>query len=396
MQRLQAFQYELRPTGDQQRAMRRFAGACRFVFNQSLALQKARYERGEKKLTYAGLCKELTQWRNSRETPWLKDGPVHPQQQALKDLERAYTNFFEKRAAFPRFKKKGLADSFRYPDPKQIHLDEANSRIFLPKLGWLRYRNSRNVLGTLRNVTVSCKAGRWRVSIQTQRAVEIPLPEATTIVGIDMGIVRYAALSDGTDVPSAHSLKQHFAQLGRLQRRMSRKTKFSRNWVKAKARVQKLQHHIANCRRDHIHKASNAISKNHAMAVVENLRIRNMSASAKGSVEAPGRNVRAKCALNRSILDQGWFEFRRQLDYKLTWRGGQLLAVPAFNTSRKCSCCGYTAAENRPTQEQFECIACGYRENADTNAARNILAAGHAVLAGGERAQSGRSLSVAV
>ena len=108
-----------------------------------------------KKLSYAGLCKLLTEWRNSVETTWLADVPVHPLQQTLKDLERAYTNFFAKRADFPRFKKKNQSDSFRYPDPKQIKLDQTNSRIFLPKLGWLRYRNSRDVLGELRNVTVS-------------------------------------------------------------------------------------------------------------------------------------------------------------------------------------------------------------------------------------------------
>ena len=375
--------------------MRRFAGACRFAFNQGLALQKDRYERGEKKLNYAGLCKALTQWRNGKATPWLKDGPVHTQQQALKDLERAYTNFFEKRAAFPRFKRKGQSDSFRYPDPKQFRLDEANSRIFLPKLGWIRYRNSRQVLGMLKNATVSLKAGRWFVSIQTERAVEQPLPEARSMVGVDVGIVRYAALSDGSEVRPVSSLRQHLKRLTLLQRRMSRKTKFSRNWVKAKARVQKLQARIANVRRDHIHQASNTISKNHAIVVVEDLKIRNMSASAAGTVEEPGRNIRAKSGLNRSILDQGWFEFRRQLEYKLNWRGGELLAVPAYNTSRKCSCCGFTAAQNRPTQSKFQCVACGYCDNADTNAARNILAAGHAALACGERAQSGRSMSEA-
>ena len=114
--------------------MRRFAGACRFVFNKALALQKERYEQGEKKLGYFELCKELTAWRNGSETPWLKDAPASTQQQALKDLERAYTNFFAKRAGFPRFKKKGQHESFRYPDPKKIKLDQGNSRIFLPKL----------------------------------------------------------------------------------------------------------------------------------------------------------------------------------------------------------------------------------------------------------------------
>jgi putative transposase len=113
--------------------MRRFAGACRFVYNRAVGLQQERYARGEKKLGYAGLCKEPTGWRNSKQTPWLAEGPVHTQQQALKDLERAYTNFFQKRADFPRFKRKGQSDSFRYPDPKRIRLDAGNGRIFLPK-----------------------------------------------------------------------------------------------------------------------------------------------------------------------------------------------------------------------------------------------------------------------
>ena len=138
MQRLQAFKYELIPTGDEQRQMRRFAGSCRVVFNEALALQKKRYERGEKRLGYAGLCKELTAWRNGAPLPsgrtaaWLADAPVHPLQQTLKDLERAYANFFAKHADFPRFKKKGQRDRFRDPDPKQIKLDQANDRVSCP------------------------------------------------------------------------------------------------------------------------------------------------------------------------------------------------------------------------------------------------------------------------
>ena len=197
MQRLQAFRFELMPNGRQAQQMRRFAGACRFVYNKALALQKERYERGEKKLGYTELCKLLTEWRNSAETAWLAEAPVHPLQQKLKDLERAYNNFFAKRAGFPRFKKKGRSDSFRYPDPKQIKLDQGNSRIFLPKLGWLRYRNSRKVLGDLRNVTVSLSGGKWFVSIQTEREVEQAIPHGGA-VGIDMGIARFAMLSDGT------------------------------------------------------------------------------------------------------------------------------------------------------------------------------------------------------
>ncbi|PTZ46504.1 cytosine methyltransferase [Pseudomonas aeruginosa] len=378
MQRLQAFKYELMPTGEQQRQMRRFAGSCRFVFNKALALQKERYEQSEKKLGYARLCKRLTEWRHDPETAWLKDAPTHPLQQVLKDLERAYSNFFAKRADFPRFKKKAQSDSFRYPDPKQVKLDQAKSRIFLPKLGWLRYRNSRDVLGELRNVTVSLSSGKWFVSIQTAREIEQPVPQATSSVGIDMGIARFATLSDGTFYAPLNSFKRHEIALRNAQQSMSRKTKFSNNWKKAKTRVQKVHSRIGNARRDYLHKTTTTISQNHAMVCIEDLQVRNMSKSAAGTTEQSGRNVRAKSGLNRAILDQGWFEFRRQLNYKLAWNGGWLIAVPPRNTSRTCPSCGHVSADNRRTQAQFCCVECGFEENADVVGAINILRAGHA------------------
>ena len=380
MQRLQAYKYELMPDGQQERQMRRFAGSCRFVYNKALALQKERYEQGEKKLGYAGLCKLLTEWRNSAETAWLADAPVHPLQQTLKDLERAYSNFFAKRADFPRFKKKGLRDSFRYPDPNQIQLDQGNSRIRLPKLGWLRYRNSRDVLGTVKNVTVSQSCGKWFVSIQTEREVERPIPQGNA-VGIDMGIARFATLSDGAFYAPLNSFKRHEAALRKAQQAMSRKTKFSSNWKKAKARVQRIHSRIGNARRDYLHKVSTAISQNHAMVCIEDLQVRNMSRSAAGTVEAPGRNVRQKAGLNRAILDQGWFEFRRQLDYKLAWAGGWLVDVPPQYTSQTCPCCGHVSADNRQTQARFACVECGFEDNADVVGAINILRAGHARIA---------------
>jgi putative transposase len=153
MQRLQAYKFELKPNGEQQCNMRRFAGSCRFVFNKALALQKERHEQGEKKLGYAALCRRLTEWKAQPETLWLSDTPSQALQQALKNLERAYKNFFDKRADFPRFKKKGQSDSFRYP--QGFRLDQSNNRIFLPKLGWIRYRNSRDIPGTVKNITVS-------------------------------------------------------------------------------------------------------------------------------------------------------------------------------------------------------------------------------------------------
>ena len=307
-------------------------------------------------------------------------------------LERAYKNFFAKRAAFPRFKKKGQRDSFRYPDPKQIKLDQANSRIFLPKLGWIRYRSSRDVLGEVRNATVSLHAGKWFVSIQTAREVEKPVPQATSAVGIDVGITRFATFSDGTFLAPLNSFKRHEARLRRAQRAMSRKTKFSTNWRKAKARVQRIHARIGNARRDYLHKATTMISKNHAMVCIEDLQVRNMSRSAAGTGESPGANVRAKSGLNKSILDQGWYEFRRQLEYKLAWNGGWLIAVQPQNTSRTCPRCGQVSAQNRPTQARFCCVECGFEENADVVGAINILARGHRVAACGESVQSGRSV----
>jgi len=172
---------------------------------------------------------------------------------------------------------------------------------------------------------------------------------------------------------------------------MARKTKFSNNWKKARGRVQRIHSSIANARNDFLHKASTQISKNHAMVCIEDLQVRNMSKSASGTLEAPGRKVAQKKGLNKAILDQGWGEFRRQLEYKTRWNGGEFVAVPAAYTSQTCPCCGHISRENRQTQALFACVSCGYENNADHVGAINVLAAGHAVLACGEPVQSGRS-----
>lgn len=369
------------PDGAQQRDMRRFAGSRRFVYNRALALQKERHGRSEKKLGYAALCLELTKWRNSQETPWLAEAPVHPLQQSLRDLDRAYTNFFEGRADFPRFKKKGCGEGFRYPDPKQFHLDQANSRIFLPKLGWVRYRNSRAVEGEPSNVTISLSVDRWFISIQTEREIEAPIHASILEVGIDVGIVNFATLSTGQTIPPVSALNKHRARLGHYQRMMARRTKFGKNWNKAKAKVQRLQRKIADSRRDFLHKTSTAIAIDHATVCIEDLQVGNMSKSAAGTIEKPGRNVRAKAGLNRSILDQGWGEFRRQLAYKLEWAGGELIAVPPRYTSQTCPNCGHVSADNRKTQAVFRCVRCSYGNHADLVGAINVLRAGQALRA---------------
>ncbi|EAA0940882.1 transposase [Escherichia coli] len=390
MKRLQAFKFQLRPGGQQEREMRRFAGACRFVFNRALALQNENHEAGNKYIPYGKMASWLVEWKNATETQWLKDSPSQPLQQLLKDLERAYKNFFQKRAAFPRFKKRGQNDAFRYP--QGVKLDQENSRIFLPKLGWMRYRNSRQVTGVVKNVTVSQSCGKWYISIQTESEVSTPVHPSASMVGLDAGVAKLATLSDGTVFEPVNSFQKNQKTLARLQRQLSRKVKFSNNWQKQKRKIQRLHSCIANIRRDYLHKVTTTVSKNHAMIVIEDLKVSNMSKSAAGTVSQPGRNVRAKSGLNRSILDQGWYEMRRQLEHKQLWSGGQVLAVPPAYTSQRCACCGHTAKENRLSQSKFRCQVCGYTANADVNGARNILAAGHAVLACGEMVQSGRPL----
>jgi putative transposase len=379
MLRRQGFKFELRPNGEQDRKMRQFAGACRFVYNAALELQSSRYQGGGKHLTYAALCRELTGCR--QEYPWLADVPVHALQQSLKDLCRAFTNFFAKRASYPHPHKKGRQDSFRIPSPDEFEFDQQNSRIKLPKLGWIRYRNSRKILGEPANVTVSHSCGRWYISVQTEREVETPVHSSTSRVGLDWGIANFITPSRGEPLQSLSPLKQNASKLARFERRLAGKKKFSNNWKKLRTKICKLHQHIANARKDFIHKASHSISKNHAVVCVEDLQVRNMSKSAKGSKEQPGQNVKAKSGLNRSILDASPFELRRQLEYKTLWRGGILVAVPAQNTSRRCPACGHAAKENRKTQRKFICVECGFSGNADLVAACNIEEAGLALLA---------------
>jgi len=211
--------------------------------------------------------------------------------------------------------------------------------------------------------------------------MDIQQHSSDTEIGIDAGIRCFAAFSDGTMVQGVNSFRKHEDQLAREQRRLKQKQKGSKNWKKQKRKISRLHHKIANVREDFLHKLSTRISKSHARAYVEELKIQNMSASAKGTIDDPGSGVKAKSGLNKSILDQGWGEFRRQLDYKLWWQGGRMIEVDFRYTSQTCSCCGYTVKENRLSQAVFVCLACGYEENADVNAAKNILTVGQTGMA---------------
>ena len=371
MERLQAFKYRLKTNPQQERELSCIVGACRWTYNRALEICQK-----EGRKSYADLCKLLPVWR--KEIDWLKDAPSVCLQQALKNLDRAFANYRAKRAEEPTFRKKGKHDSFRFCEPKV-----GPDWVFIPKVGRVRFRCSRPWLGKPKNVSVSRKNGKWYVSIQTEREVETPIHPSDSSIGIDVGIAKFATLSDGTVYESANALKNNLKRLARLQRQMAKKVKFSANWKKCKAKIGKLQERIANVRRDHLNKVSTEISKKHAMVIVEDLKVSNMSRSAKGTAEKHGKNVKQKSGLNRSILDQGWSAFRHMLEYKTTWIGGQLVAIKPAYTSQKCSCCGHTEKLNRQTQARFECIKCGHRENADVNAAKNVHAAGHAVLACG-------------
>lgn len=371
------FKFELRPNGMQIQLMMQFCGCARYVYNRTLSLEKSLYEKDSKhSFKYTEAANRLPGWK--KKNPFLKKCHSQVLQQSLKDLDRAYTNFFEKRGNFPKYKKKYRHDSIRFP--QGVELDEVKQQIKLPKIGWMGYRKSRDIIGTIKNVTVIRRGDKWDVSIQTEYKASPPAPSPSEI-GIDMGVKRFATLSNGDFVEPLNAFKQEQEKLAKLQRKLARQKKGSRNSRKTKRKIARLHRYIADSRRDFLHKTSTKIAKNHSIICVEDLKVSNMSASARGTKESPGKNVKQKSGLNRSILDQGWYGFFQMLSYKLEQRGGKLIKVDPRNTSRTCPRCGLASAENRKSQATFACIGCGYRSNADEVGAINILRAGRARLA---------------
>jgi len=375
---LKAYKFRLKATPEQAGQLSQIAGACRVVWNVCLRQRVDAYANLRKSLYSSSQIPEVTLLRG--EYDWLESAPSQVLQQKVRDLDAAYKNFFEKRADFPEQKKKGKsADSFRFPQGFKID----NRRVFLPKIGWVGFFKSRAIAGTPRNVTVSRKGKHWFISICCEVEQDDPVRSGKE-VGIDMGIDKLCAQSNGEIVENPKAFKRYKQKLAKLQRQLAKKKKFSANFRKIKAKINALHTKIANARNDNIHKTTTKIAKNHGLVVIEDLRVKAMSKSAKGSKEKPGKKVKQKSGLNRSIQDAGWGEFRRQLEYKLDWNGGILIAVDPKNTSRRCSVCGHTAKENRLTQADFICVKCGHTDDADVNAAINILRAGQARLACGE------------
>jgi len=383
-----AFKFKLKPTAEQERQFYAIAGSCRKVWNIALAEIIERKDKGEPlQAGFAKLCKDLTSWRNSDEYNYLSEYSAVTHQQKLKDLARAVSDSFKKkdsgaRKEFPKWRKRDLHSSFRFTqNKKETNIQVDNRRVKLPTIGWISFHKSQEVKGKINTATVSMKSGKWFISLQVQVDVPEPTNDSTTAVGIDLGIAKFATLSNGEVYEPLNSFRKLESKLAKLQRQLKNKKKFSENWKRLKRKIQKVHSKIANARTDYLHKTSTKITNNHGMIAIEDLKVSNMSKSAKGDAENHGKNVAAKSGLNKSILDQGWYEFRRQLTYKQDWKGGVLIAVPPHFTSQTCPCCEHVSKDNRQTQSNFECVECGFNENADLVGSINILSKAHELMA---------------
>ncbi len=395
---LKAYKFRLEATPEQHERLMQLCGTARFVWNKALGICSEKRESGKKVPSAYDMNKWLPVWKKEEETQFLSTGNAVVLQQKIMDLGSAWKRHFDDLAKLkagkikevqfgePRFKKRNTdADNSIRIMQFSKYCKIENRRVKLPsKLGWVRFRKSRHIEGDIKNCTITRKSGHWYISFQTEQELPEPVHASDKAVGLDMGIAKFVTLSSGEQYQPLNAFRKYETRLAREQRSLSRKVKFSENWKKQKRKVSRIHSKIASCRSDYLHKTSTEISKNHAMIVIENLKVSNMSKSAKGDAEDHGKNVKAKSGLNKSILDQGWYEFRRQLEYKQSWLGGEVIDVNPAYTSQTCSSCGHKDKANRKTQSKFECVSCGYSENADVQAARNILALGHSVLACGE------------
>ena len=405
--------------------MAKHAGASRFIWNRGLAYLNERREKGEKHVGFMtkeiGLAAMFTLWRADEELLWLKELSSLSMRYSLQRLDTAYRHAFQRlkkkqEAGFPKFHAKKTDESFTIPQNISFALGEQHIR--LEKIGWVRMRPNRGrgscaVEGLPKMVIIKREGKKWFACVQCVIAdYERPIHHGASI-GLDLGVKRAVTDSNGGhhDLPINDKLE---ARRRRYQRIMSRRRdaalrkvgwdgksntqktaesklgkqrkakmaegaplapKYSRRYEIAKMRCAKTTRKLFNIRANALHQISSAITKEHALIVVENLAIKNMTATAKGDAENPGTNVRAKAGLNRAILARGWGNLRGMLEYKSDWRGGYVARISPQYTSQKCFQCGHIAKENRKTQEKFICEKCGHRDNADINAAKNILAA---------------------
>jgi putative transposase len=369
---LKAYKFRIYPTAEQETLFWQTIGCCRLVYNLCLDQKKLERERSSpRKLTAFDQINELPELK--RQFEFLKEAPANSLQQVILDLHKGFKNFFEGRAGFPRFRKKGQNDAFRHPDPKQIKIED--DRIFMPKSGWTRMVMHRPIFGTLKSVTVSEVAGNWHVSIQVEQLVLVPVNHGAAI-GLDLGGVNPIVLSDGMVIDLPRTTAVDRKRLAAVQRIAARRKKGSRNRAKAQRKVARLQARYARRRKDAVHKATTMIAKNHGVIVIEDLKVSAMTKSGRGRVEDPGKLVQKTANQNRSLLDVSPRMIRTMLEYKAPWYGSRIVAVDPAQTSQCCNACGNVDAASRISRCRFVCTNCGSIFDADVNAAKNILRLG--------------------
>lgn len=355
-----------------------FGNICRSVWNTGLH-QRREYRRRGAWMNYVPQAAELADAK--REHPWLKAAPSHVLQQTLRDLDKACRDHGTFKV---RWRSKARwSPSFRFPAGNLITVERLGrkwGRAKLPKLGWVRFRRSRPLGGEIRSATVSRKGAHWFVSFLVDDDTVTPERHAmpNTAVGIDRGVKITAATSDGDLYDRPFITDGEAARYRRLQQRLARTRKGSANRRKAIAAMNRIMSRVTSRRGDFCAQVAHRITAKNALVVLEDLKIRNMSASASGTIEAPGCRVAQKRGLNRVILDKGWHCLELALTNAARHTGTLVVKVNPAYTSQRCSACGLVSEGNRESQAVFRCKAegCGHAENADVNAAKNIKYAG--------------------
>ncbi len=379
-----SFRYRLVPTPEQEAVLREHCAHARFVWNLGQE-QRLEYRPGRGRTPgFVEQCRQLTEARAAES--WLASGSQNVQQQALRDLDEAWENFFAGIQRRPGWRKSGRHEGFRITDfDFARHIQRLNrnwGRVKIPKIGWVRFRWSRAVLECKSYRVTRDRSECWHVAFAAVPE-PIPAPGNGEVVGIDRGVAISAALSTGEMLTVARLSPARSRRLVRLQRKLARSKRGSNRHAKVRRAMAQLRARDAVARKDWAEKVSTDIAQRFDVIRVEDLNIRNMTRSAKGTAEIPGKNVRQKAGLNRGILRSGWGLLVKRLEQKAL---GRVEKIEAAYTSQRCSACGHMDEESRESQADFVCTACGFTLNADVNAAINI-AAGHAVTArGGFRA----------
>ena len=355
------YRFRMEPTAAQREALLRMAGARRFVWNWGLARRKEAYAATGKGLTYNQQAAELTALKKRPEMAWLKEADSQMLQQALKDLDRAFKAFFEKRAGFPRFKSK-KRDEPRFRIPQRVKVED--SKVYVPKVGWVRIRQSQPIDCPIKGATFKRDGeGHWYVSLTAEFTMpDIPLPPANPelVVGIDLGLKDFAVLSDGTRIAPPKFYRKAERKLRRAQRELSRKQKGSKNREKARHRLNRVHAKVRNQRQDWLHKLTTGLVQKYDGLCIENLNLKGM----------------AKTKLSKSVLDAAPGEFRRQLEYKAVWYRKHLVAIDRyFPSSKLCRECGTIHTALTLSDRVWTC-GCGAVHDRDLNAALNIRAEG--------------------